>query len=420
MLVLSVALKLVGVAFLCIAGLGVIRLSDPFQRMHAATKAGTLGAGLVILGTVTAHGATDATIVGVLTIIFLLLTVPVAGHLLGRASYVSGARLSLRGDDALEGILERSSRPLDERLGWLPVDEDGRETSIAARSELQPKMPATEPRRPAAILSLPKLETVRFALVHDNVQAVATRACAIASHADAALSAHVIIDMGAIENAQDPGSARRLIREKASAAIHSFRNCTADLKLDIALDYDEGDPEALLACADRGEALLVLPCEGWFHHGVEERLNLTSWEPDGLLRLPGVHKGPVLFISKVVFDDAPATIVLRDRGEHHLPALLEWALTAELWAASHITHVVSRAPADPGAIESIAKSFGCTYELRAVGTDDCAIPEDIGNPRAVIMGQSPRPLRTNWFGSHWHRRISPAMKGDVLMMDADR
>ena len=59
--------------------------------MHAATKAGTLGAGLVIIGTVISHGATDATDHGHLTILFLLLTVPVAGHLLGRAAYVSGA-----------------------------------------------------------------------------------------------------------------------------------------------------------------------------------------------------------------------------------------------------------------------------------------------------------------------------------------
>ena len=93
LVLISIALKLAGVAFLVIAGVGVMRLSDPFQRMHAATKAGTLGAGLVILGSVVAQGATDATVTGILTIVFLLLTVPVAGHLLGRASYVSGAQL---------------------------------------------------------------------------------------------------------------------------------------------------------------------------------------------------------------------------------------------------------------------------------------------------------------------------------------
>ena len=43
---LAAILIVVGVAFLVIAAVGVFRLGDPFLRMHASTKAGTLGAGL--------------------------------------------------------------------------------------------------------------------------------------------------------------------------------------------------------------------------------------------------------------------------------------------------------------------------------------------------------------------------------------
>lgn len=44
LLLAAIVLKLVGVAFIFAAALGLIRFRDPFQRMHAATKAGTVGA----------------------------------------------------------------------------------------------------------------------------------------------------------------------------------------------------------------------------------------------------------------------------------------------------------------------------------------------------------------------------------------
>lgn len=418
MLLVSVLLKLLGVGFLCIAGIGVMRLSDPFQRMHAATKAGTLGAGLVILGSIISHGATDASVMGLLTIVFLLLTVPVAGHLLGRASYISGARLSLRGEDALEGVLERSDRSLDERLAWLPT---GTAASAATATRLRPPPPPARrtlpTSAPAPVVNLPVVEAVRFAVIQGLVPSVAERACAIARRSRSDLTAHVIIDAAAIESAADPSGARQLIRERASAAILELRACTAAGGAEPALNYDEGDPERLLETADPGRALLVVPCEGWFHHQVEVRRDQTTWEPDGLLRLPMCHRGPVLYVSPETVGSERATIVVRDRGEAHLPALVEWALVGELWDASHIIHVAARDAGRLAEIETIARRFGHTFESRTVATDDCAIPDDIGRPLAVILGQAPRPLRTNWFGSHWRRRISPNMPCEVLIME---
>ncbi|MDN2579134.1 monovalent cation/H(+) antiporter subunit G [Aquibium sp. ELW1220] len=419
MIVVSVLLKLLGVGFLCIAGIGVMRLADPFQRMHAATKAGTLGAGLVILGSVISHGATDATVMGLLTIVFLLLTVPVAGHLLGRASYMSGARLSLRGDDALAGVLERSDRSLDERLAWLPAGTGAHGADAAQlRPAPSPKRHDLPAPRPAPVVSLPAIETVRFAVIQGQVPAVAARACAIARRLRSDLSAHVIIDTAAFECAADPASARQLIRERASEAIRDMRACMEGSGGEAALNYDEGDPERLLASSEPGRVLLVLPCEGWFHHQVEVRRDQTTWDPDGLLRLPMVHRGPVLFVSPDAPVPGQGTIVVRDRGEAHLPALLEWALAGDLWQASHIVHVGRGAADRREEVEAIARRFGCSFESRAVNTDDCSIPDDIRRPRAVILGQAPRPLRTSWFGSHWRRRISPDVPCEVLLMEA--
>lgn len=114
---LALLLKLAGAGFLLAAALGVLRFADPFQRMHAATKAGTLGAGLVVLGSVVTLGSLSAAIMGVLTVLFLLATIPIAGHLLGRAAYVSGAVMAEgEGGDALEGVLDRAAHPLEDRL----------------------------------------------------------------------------------------------------------------------------------------------------------------------------------------------------------------------------------------------------------------------------------------------------------------
>jgi monovalent cation/proton antiporter MnhG/PhaG subunit len=413
--ILSILFKLAGVAFLCIAALGVMRLSDPFQRMHAATKAGTLGAGLVIIGSVIAHGALDATVLGLFTVIFLLLTVPVAGHLLGRASYVSGARLALAGEDALDGVLDRSSQSLDERMRWTSAEpKEG-----AKASELAPETPQPQVRHRAEMRVLPAMTAVRFAVIDGHVRPVTERACAIAGKSGAHLTAHVLIDTHAIEYSADQQQMRRLIRERASGAIRELKACTQNAKVDPILNYDEGDPDRLLHCAAQpGETLLVLPCEGWFHHQVEARQELTTWEPDGLLRLPDCHRGPVLFVSGELLPETARTLVVRDGGEDHLPALVEWALLNGIWDVATLVHVVDGEAGHPE-IAQIARRFGCAYILRSSTGGECAVPPDIEGVRAVVLGRTPRPLRTNWFGSHWRNRITPGMAGDVMIMEPD-
>lgn len=109
--IIATLLLTAGVAFILIAGLGVARLPDVFQRMHAATKAGGIGASLVVLGVLVAGGVVQP-VSGVLTIVFMLLTLSVASQLLARAAYMSGAPLQgLDGEDPLGEILDRSGGP---------------------------------------------------------------------------------------------------------------------------------------------------------------------------------------------------------------------------------------------------------------------------------------------------------------------
>jgi multicomponent Na+:H+ antiporter subunit G len=79
-------LVLAGSVFVFIAALGVFRLPDVLNRMHASTKAGTLGAAL-LLGAVALHFNTTAILAKVVaTILFLMLTAPIAAHMIGRAT----------------------------------------------------------------------------------------------------------------------------------------------------------------------------------------------------------------------------------------------------------------------------------------------------------------------------------------------
>ena len=110
----AVVLMAAGVAFIAIAGLGVARLPDVFQRMHAATKAGGIGTSLVVLGVLVA-GDVVHPVTGVLTILAMLLTLSVASQLLARAAYLSGATVrGLDGEDALAAVLEQPEVPVED------------------------------------------------------------------------------------------------------------------------------------------------------------------------------------------------------------------------------------------------------------------------------------------------------------------
>ncbi len=87
-------LVLLGAAFAAVAGLGVLRFGDVFLRMHAATKAGTLGVGLLAIAAAVMMPADTVIARTVLVIAFLLLTAPVAAHLVGRAAWRNGTPLT--------------------------------------------------------------------------------------------------------------------------------------------------------------------------------------------------------------------------------------------------------------------------------------------------------------------------------------
>ena len=83
-------LMLAGALFSFLAAVGILRLPDLYTRMHAASKAGTMGAGLLLAAV--AFVSLDGAVIlrAIAGFVFLLLTAPVSAHLLARAAYLAG------------------------------------------------------------------------------------------------------------------------------------------------------------------------------------------------------------------------------------------------------------------------------------------------------------------------------------------
>ena len=104
-------LLIIGSLFTLAAAMGIVRFPDVFSRMHAASKAGTLGS-CVMLIALAIVAPDQATVTRVLAgVVFFLLTAPISAHLLAKASYAAGFRL-WEGSvlDEMAGRTERADR----------------------------------------------------------------------------------------------------------------------------------------------------------------------------------------------------------------------------------------------------------------------------------------------------------------------
>lgn len=85
--IVSGVLVLAGAVLAVLAGVGVVRFPDVLTRMHAQSKVTTLAALLVLGGVVVAVPRADDVAKVVLVALLLLITTPVAAHLVGRSVY---------------------------------------------------------------------------------------------------------------------------------------------------------------------------------------------------------------------------------------------------------------------------------------------------------------------------------------------
>ena len=91
--VISGVLVLIGAAFMLLAGVGILRMPDLYTRMSATTKVATLGVGSTLLAVAVYFGELGIVTRALAAVAFVLLTAPVAAHMIGRASYFIGVPL---------------------------------------------------------------------------------------------------------------------------------------------------------------------------------------------------------------------------------------------------------------------------------------------------------------------------------------
>ncbi|PLX39039.1 MAG: Na+/H+ antiporter subunit G [Hyphomicrobiales bacterium] len=100
----------VGAFFALVASIGLLRLEDVYMRMHAASKAGTLGSGVMLLALALYAQELDVVSRAIAGVVFFLLTTPVSTHLLARAAYMVGYKPSENTRiDALKDTLEKTN-----------------------------------------------------------------------------------------------------------------------------------------------------------------------------------------------------------------------------------------------------------------------------------------------------------------------
>ncbi len=96
---IGATLLILGTMLSLLAAVGVLTFPSPLARMHAATKSASLGLALITLGAGVLDGSWGMIGVALLVSVFLFVTAPISGHMMGRAAYRAGEQPPSRRDD---------------------------------------------------------------------------------------------------------------------------------------------------------------------------------------------------------------------------------------------------------------------------------------------------------------------------------
>lgn len=335
------------------AALGLLRLRDPFLRMHAATKAGVVGSGLIVIGAALAIGGAAALVLGVLCVVFLLVTSPIASHALGRAAYVSGAPIAPETfADALGGILPRNvfdiapgrttrSRNPGDAASALPLISSG----VHVMTALESSRAFESPTAAAA-----PLRSMTVWLPGGDCQDAAIRTAIALADANGAklvgLSAldstagerSEMVPVGGLAWSKWLGDRARLAqRERSALALAAFETHTRNARGDVTLRHAEGPLDRVLAHA-AGNDLIVVPAfvdhAGRNAHDAEELAAKFSAR----------GAGPVLRVSRPV--DTVRRVVLPVSVGDASARAVQTLIRTGLWRDAAIGVVPVGAPTD--------------------------------------------------------------------------
>jgi multicomponent Na+:H+ antiporter subunit G len=104
-------LVVVGAFFLIVGTVGLVRLPDVYNRMHATSKATTIGASSILLGNTAYFGPRGAGLVSLVGIVFLFVTAPTGSHMISRAAQRMG--VDFAGDVSWPGSSDEVDDPTE-------------------------------------------------------------------------------------------------------------------------------------------------------------------------------------------------------------------------------------------------------------------------------------------------------------------
>ena len=91
---LVLVLLVVGTFFLVIGTVGLLRLPDVYNRMHATSKATTLGAASIALAGFVFFGPGGDGLMALVTVFFLFVTAPTGAHVISQAAQRMGVEFA--------------------------------------------------------------------------------------------------------------------------------------------------------------------------------------------------------------------------------------------------------------------------------------------------------------------------------------
>ncbi len=91
--IISAIVIILGVLFVVIGAVGLLRLPDFYIRISAITKAATVGVACIMIGVALNYNEISIAIKAFAVVLFLLITSPIAAHIIGRAAYDGGVPL---------------------------------------------------------------------------------------------------------------------------------------------------------------------------------------------------------------------------------------------------------------------------------------------------------------------------------------
>ncbi len=85
---LAIALLILGAVFILIGAIGLVKLPDFYTRLHAPTKASTLGIGSILIASMLLHLVNDrgGNIQELVISMFLFITAPVSAYMMAKAA----------------------------------------------------------------------------------------------------------------------------------------------------------------------------------------------------------------------------------------------------------------------------------------------------------------------------------------------